>query len=96
MLNILCKYFTYLILQINVLLGKNNALNSITSKINPLLVEEKLIIYMCYGGEIMYSNYGVSYDGYEKRDNKNSFALIVVLFILLIIIGTQFMQKNSY
>ena len=51
---------------------------------------------MCYGGEIMSSNYGVSYDGYEKKDNKNSFALIVVLFILLIIVGTQFMEKNSY
>jgi len=71
-------------------------LNSLTSKINQLLVKEKLIIHMCYGGEIMSSNYGVSYDGYEKKDNKNSFALIVVLFILLIIVGTQFMEKNSY
>lgn len=36
-----------------------------------------------------YGNVGGSYD---RKDNKNDFALIVVLFILLIIVGTSFMK----
>jgi uncharacterized protein (TIGR01732 family) len=36
-----------------------------------------------------------AYDYRDKKDN-NEFALIVVLFILLIIVGTHFMKKDSY
>lgn len=49
-----------------------------------------------------YNNVGGSYDyndvggSYDRRDNKKEFVLIVVLFILLIIVGTEFLKKRDY
>ncbi|MGX9135014.1 YjcZ family sporulation protein [Rummeliibacillus sp. JY-2-4R] len=39
----------------------------------------------------------MDYDNFQGGyDNKNNFALIVVLFILLIIVGTAFMKNSLY
>ena len=47
-----------------------------------------------YGG---YDNSGYGDCGYGgSRNNGSGFALIVVLFILLIIIGASFMNNKSY
>nr|WP_246020327.1 YjcZ family sporulation protein [Lysinibacillus telephonicus] len=52
-----------------------------------------------------YENVGGSYDkkrdnnvggAFDRKDNKNDFALIVVLFILLIIVGTAFFNNKGY
>ncbi len=43
------------------------------------------------------SNYGGESYGYENRSNRsnNGFALLVVLFILLIIVGAAFTNNKS-
>ncbi|WP_155591826.1 YjcZ family sporulation protein [Lysinibacillus cavernae] len=46
----------------------------------------------CYGG---YGNdYGKGYCMDHGKDNSSTFVLIVVLFILLIIVGATFVQKE--
>lgn len=41
------------------------------------------------------TSYGGSYD-YGRKDKKDDFALLVVLFVLLIIVGTAFKRDHYY
>ncbi|MFJ7736671.1 YjcZ family sporulation protein [Lysinibacillus sp. NPDC097287] len=50
---------------------------------------------MGYSGNMgCYNNYGEDYGNCNRNRSGSAFALIVVLFILLIIVGATFMHKG--
>ena len=53
--------------------------------------------YNYQGGSYGCNNYDVGGCGsYGNRNNNQGFVLLVVLFILLIIVGASFMNKDHY
>lgn len=51
--------------------------------------------YNYQGGSYDCNNYGAG-GSYGNRNNNQGFVLLVVLFILLIIVGASFMNKDNY